>query len=426
MFQQRNVITGIEIGTSKICVLIGEADKNGNMVIVGHGEAPSEGAVVKGEIADMDVALDALTKAVDDADRSSDKEIDKDNIFVAVTGSNISFYQGVGTVLVRTEDRKITEEHVNEAIQSAQNNPLSSEQTAINSFDSYFLLDGVRRLRNPIEQVADKLEAYIHVIYGDRNRIRNFEELLHDVGFDEEITPVFSGVASAYGVLTDEEKANGVLIVEMGAGTTEYLAIHNYGILYSGVLPVGFEHVANDLSIGLDLHISVCRKLLLDNKLFQARMDDGKAFIDISGATAGISRKIPMNSIEKIIDLRMREVFKIIYHKLNEVNILHSLSSGAVISGGAALFPRTIDIMRNVFELPVRLGKPVDVSGAVTHIGTPRYSTVWGLLKYGDDLRRVMNTRENKSIWERVMGGFDNVSLPFMKTFSSLRGSIKF
>lgn len=425
MFQQKNVITGIDIGTSKICVLIGESNRDGSVSIVGHGEAPSDGALCKGEIVDMDLAIEALTKAIDEADRHSQREIDRQNIFVSVTASKISFYQGVGTVLVRTEDRKITEAHVNEAIQSAQTNPLSNDQMAINSFDSYFLLDGSRRLRNPLEQVADKLEAYIHVIYGDRNRIRTFEELLHDAGFEDEVTPVFSGVSSAYGVLTDDEKENGILLIEMGAGTTEYLAIHNYGILYSGVLPVGFDHVANDLSIGLDLHISACRKLLTENRFFQHRQD-GKSYVEISGATTGISRKIPLNSIEKIIDLRLREVFKIIYHRLNEENILHSLSYGGVLSGGAALFPPSVEIMKSVFEFPVRVGKPIEVSGAVTAVNTPQYSTAWGLLKYGDDLLKAQASNTSKSLWDKVFGGFDNVSLPFLKSFSSLKGSIKF
>ena len=424
MFQQRDIVTAIEIGTSKICVLVGESTQDGKISVIGHGEAPSVNTVVKGEIADMDTALEQLTSAIEAADASSGREISNSNIIaVAVTGSSIQAYQGTGTVFVNSEDHRITESEMNEALQNAQVKPLPFGQTIINTFDSYYLLDGNRRVRNPFDQTADKLEAFIHVIHGDTNRIENFRSIMRDAGFEHEITPVFSGIASVYGILTDEEKEHGVLLVDMGAGTCEYMAVFNMGILASGVLPIGFEHVANDLSLGLDLHISVCRKMLIDGTIAR-HVQERQGFLELR-TSAGNLRKIPLSSFEKIIDLRLREVFQIIHKNISDQGIFRNLSSGGVLTGGAALFPRTAEIFKSVFEFPVRVGQPFDASGAVTGLENPRYSTVWGVLKFGEELNRIINSRRKRGMVGAFIDGFDGLADLVWRTLSNLKHSIK-
>jgi len=253
MFQQHNIITAIEIGTSKICVLIGETSEDEKLRVIGFGEYPSNNSVIKGEIVDMDTALEQLTKAISDADTSSNRMINASNIIaISITGSSIISYQGSGAAFVHNEDHRIGEEEISTAVRTAQSNNSHFDRTLINSFDSYFMLDGHKRVRNPIDMIAHKLEVHIHAVYCKTNQIENFYSLLRDAGFDEDPAPVFSGIASAYGVLTEEEKESGALLLDMGAGTCEYLAIFNMGILSSGVLPVGFEHLANDLSLADD------------------------------------------------------------------------------------------------------------------------------------------------------------------------------
>jgi cell division protein FtsA len=314
---------------------------------------------------------------------------------------------------------------VDEAVQNARVKPLPPEKVILNTFDSYFLLDGARRLRNPIDQAANKLEAFIHVIYGDSNRIRNFENALRDVGFEEEDgIPVFSGVAAAYGVLEENEKENGALLIEIGGGCTEYVAVHNYGIIASGVLGVGMEHVANDLSIGFDMHISACRKFLQENEYLRHKQD-GRVFLEVKTAT-GAPRRLPINSIEKIVNLRLREIFNIINSQLKQEKLMHYLSCGGVLSGGAALFPQSLEVFSNVMEIPVRVGTPLGASGAVTDLESPRYSVPWGLLKYGEEMRKVVDSRGGNSLWEKMISGMDNMSMPIFRGFSSLKNSIKF
>ncbi|OGV37671.1 MAG: cell division protein FtsA [Lentisphaerae bacterium GWF2_45_14] len=426
MFQKRNVITAVEIGTTKICVLIGESDKDGGLTVLGHGEAPSGGSVVKGEIVEMNTAVGILSKVFDEANKSAGCEIDRDNIYIAVTGADINYYQGIGTVIINNEDSKVSEEDVNQAVQNARVKPIPPDKMIINSFDSYYLLDGTRRLRTPVDQIASRLEACIHVVYGDRNRVKNFQNALRDIGFEDgEGHLVFSAVASAYALISDHEQENGALLVEMGGGITEYIMVHNHGPLSSGVIPVGLDHLANDISIGLDLHISQARKMIKENHLHDLRRQ-GKSFFEITSASSGAVRKISLNSLEKIIDLRLRETFTMIRKELKKENALNYLSCGGILSGGAALFPPALEIYESVFEFPVRQGIPEEeVSGALTDLESPRYSTVLGLLKYGS-LATYNGERGKGSIFDKLMRGVDNMSSPIMKGFSSLRNSIKF
>ena len=425
MFHQRNIITAIELGTSKICVLVGEGHPDGGISVIGRSEASSENTICKGEISDMSAALDILMRVIHEADESSGRLVNNSSLVaVAVTGASINSYQGIGTVFVKSEDHRVSDEDIDEALMNAQVKPLPFDQAIINTFDSYFMLDGCRRVRNPSEQVADKFEAYIHVIHGDTNRIENFKSILRDAGFDDENIPVFSGIASAYGILTEEEKENGVLLVDMGAGTTEFIVIYNMGVLHSGVLAVGFDHVANDLALGLDLHISTCRKMLKDGTIMQ-HIHERKGFIELK-TTSGNIRKVPLSSIEKIIDLRLRETFQIVHRKVKEHGIINNLGSGGVISGGAALFQRTSEIFKEVFEFPVRIGKPFDASGAVTEIDNPRYSTIWGVLKFGEELSRILTTKEKRSVMSTVLIPISKASDKFWKTVSNLKDSIKF
>ena len=424
MFQQHNIITAIEIGTSKICVLIGETSEEEKLRVIGFGEYPSNNSVIKGEIVDMDTALEQLTKAISDADTSSNRMINASNIIaISVTGSSIISYQGSGAAFVHNEDHRIGEEEISTAVQTAQSNNNHFDRTLINSFDSYFMLDGHKRVRNPIDMIAHKLEVYIHAVYCKTNQIENFYSLIRDAGFDDDPAPVFSGIASAYGVLTEEEKESGALLLDMGAGTCEYLAIFNMGILASGVLPIGTEHLANDLSLGLDLHISDCRKLLYDGTLNE-HLHARKAFIDIQTGPSGL-RKIPLTSFEKIIDLRLRETFQIIHDKLAAQNILQNLSSGGVITGGGAQFSRCPEVFSEVFPLPVRIGKPFAANGATAGIENPRYSTIWGALKFAEEFNQIINSRQKTSFAEKMLNSADGVASRFLRSLSDVYKSLK-
>ena len=384
MFHTRNIISAIEIGTSKFCVLVGEIDDNGRLDVIGRGEAPSAASVVKGEIVDVERAYEQLSKALEEADRASERALGASRlVMVLVTGCGIALQRGVGMVQIRNADRIVTEKELEEAKDNARVLNLSAERRIINTCDSYFMVDG-RRVSNPLRHHGSKLEAHIHIVHGISARVENFCKLVRDSGLeDADIDVVFSPIAAEYGVLSERERDEGVLLVDLGAGCTEYVMEYDNGLCAAGVLQVGMEHVANDLSIGLGLSIDQCRKLLVSNELARDG-GGGAAELRLRGVT-GAERLIPLSSFDAVIDCRLREIFTIIRRQLEQAGSPCTLAVGGVMTGGGALFPRARELFGEVFDLSCQVAHPRDAEGAITDLASPRYSAVWGALKLAAD-----------------------------------------
>lgn len=374
-------VAAVDFGTSKICVIIGETDASGNIIVLGHGERASDDVVCKGEISDMEKAAFLFQEALSDAEDSAGVEIGSDNIYVGVTGNHITAYKGVGSVPIPSDERVVNEDHINKALENAQVVSHPPEERMIDAIGGHYVIDGRHRCENPINQVAHKLEVHSHIICGNRNRIETFLTPLRDVGL-ESSNPVFSGIGSAYSVVSDEEHKKGTLFIDMGAGTTEFIVFYNPGISYSEVLSVGCDHIANDLSIALELPFSpVCRELLIS---FTKPGMSEKPFIEIPGALG--SRKIPSNTVSKVVEMRLRETFEIMKEKLDYHDLLNGIGSGIVFTGGGSMIPAAEDILKDVFKLPLRIAgntMPNNFGGAVSDLETPRYTALLGLLHFG-------------------------------------------
>ena len=381
MFNNREIVTAVDLGSSKICVLVGEALPDGKVKVIGQGCVPSEGSIVKGEIYNMDKAFELLGSALEEADRSSDRELGNSRlVIVPVTGCGIESMQGVGTATIRSEQRVVTEKERAEAVENAKDQHVSAGREIINISESCFAIDG-RPVCNPLLQSGRRLDAYVHLVHGVTTRLENFRTIVRESGFEDSmIYPVFAPLATDYGILSEEERGSGALLVDIGAGTTEYDVECNSGVRASGVLQVGFDHVCNDLAVGLDLNIGVCRKLVEDGSLSRA-IREHRDCLEFPGSSVGTPRRIPLNSFETIIDLRLRETFEIIKQILNEKNALSQLEAGGILTGGGAMFERTGAMFREVFEMSCRIAQPLENGDPVALAENPRFSTVWGALR---------------------------------------------
>ena len=418
MFHSRNIVSAVEMGTSKFCVLVGEIDENGRLDVIGRGEAPSAGSVVKGEIVDMERAGDQLTRALDEADRASGRALALSRLMmVLVTGCGISSQPGVGVVLIRNDGHVVTEAERAEANENARVLNLAADRKIINTSESFFLVDG-RRVSNPLRHQGSKLEAHIHIVHGISARVESFRNLLREAGFeDTDIDLVFSPVAADFGVLSEAEREDGVLLIDLGAGCTEYVMEYDNGLHASGVLQVGMEHVANDLSIGLGLSIDQCRKILVSGEL-QRASEQGVTHLKLRGGT-GSERAIPICSFDTIIDCRLRELFTIIRRQLEQAGAPRSLAAGGVLTGGGALFPRARELFSEVFDLSCHVACPRDAEGAITDLASPRYSAVWGALKI------AAHYRDNGAA-DNIMSVFDNLAATLRRTGGKLGKALKF
>ena len=420
MFKQHNIITALEIGTSKVCVLIGEYTDD-ELNIIGKGEVPSAGAVVKGEIVAMDLMIEKLIDAMELADQQSGHELNNSTMYVvSVTGCDITSMLSEGTAFVQNEERRISENEICEAVNNAKVHTLNVDRRLVNSFDAYYMLDGVRRSSQPLNQRANVLKAYSHIIHGNSNRLASFSTILLDAGLDYAPEMIFSPIADMFGLLSDDELENGTLLIDFGAGSTEYAAVYNSGVLASGVIGIGFEHVANDLAIGLNLPINYCRKLLNEGLLEKYTRENAQ-FIECR-TNSGSLRKIPVESFNRITDARIRELFELIRNNMCKESFWNNLAAGCVLTGGGAKFFQTKTIFNQVCDLPSRIGKPFN---AGSELNDPAYSTVYGALRYGYMLAMQEESRRSNGFGNSLRDKISGFGDTFARTLKNLRNTMK-
>jgi cell division protein FtsA len=379
MRKKTQIITGIDIGTAKTRVLLGEVDSSTNNInIIGYSEKNSEG-IIKGEISDLIKASSILNEAVQEAEHNSNNVISPEHLYVSVTGNHIFSKEGASTILIDTESKTVTQSHVTEVLKSTRNQIPPPECMILDTIDGNFIIDDTYHVSDPVGQTAAKLEAHTHIIYANKNRVENYQNLIKDLGF-EFSTPVFSGTASALAVLTSDDFDHGTLVINMGNGSTDIVMFNNYTATDSEVLAIGINHIINDLYLGLEIDLPFARDLISTN-LMMTRKSQGFSTVEKKGTLK--TRNIPIATIEKIIELRLKETFEIIYEKLENANQILNITNGIVLCGGVSYLSGIHDLVRSVFDTPVRSGRPQDVSGPEAVLNSSGFLTAIGLLRYG-------------------------------------------
>ena len=269
----KSVFTVVEFGTSKIAVLHCMIGKDGEPQIIGFAEKDSGGAIIKGDVIDIPKTEQILSQVLAAADASVNEYFGRGDVYFLISGRGISSLRGEGCVMLYDDVKTITAEHINEADEKARTGvPIPPDMIDVDRYTSYYVLDQNIRVRDPLNHAASRLDSVLHIIVAERNKRNTIRKILHEAGFEGEITDIFSGVASSYGTLSRDEWENGVLMLDIGAGTIDYFGIVDDGVIASGVIPLGVDNVANDLSIGLDIPMPLARKMLTDGKKFRSRL----------------------------------------------------------------------------------------------------------------------------------------------------------
>lgn len=401
MGKTQEIICAIEFGTSKISVLFGSIDSDQTMQVEGFGSIPSMNAIVKGEITDMAKATELLEKAINQADKNN--LINKcREVVVLVNGSNITSKIESITTIVKNPQGIIDDAIMDEARENAKYLHRQNEDRQIIALvDLYYEIEG-RRLRQPQNQHCTQFKSYYYAIYGSENRLKNFMKVVEDTDLFENYSHdyIFSPVASAYGILSPSENETGVILIDIGAGTTTYIVQEDNAICTTGMIQVGFDHVINDLAIGLDLPFEYCRRLLENGDITKA-IDNNEEYIEATSNKVGSTRKIPVISFTTIIDCRINEIFDIILKQINNLpeNPLATLKSGGVLTGGAANFKRAKELFQNKFGMDCLVRGPANVQGGAREIYSPRYSALWGGLKIASTYSKYNSPP--KIVWYR-------------------------
>ena len=399
------IVSAIDIGTSQINVLVGEVTEN-SVDIIGRGSVSSGGSVGKGEIRNMDLAAKALETALSQADDSSGNQLLRSQLVtLLVSGGGIRCTSGVGIATVR--NGVVSEEEMNDARNSAQVVELASDWKIFNTDDIYWRLDN-RRVGYPLNQRGRKLEVKSLLVQGHVPRLDNFMNLVRSSELENAlIFELYSPICTKAGVMTERELDEGALLVDLGAGCTDYLTGHDGGVIDAGTLQLGFDHVANDLAIGLKLSFTVCRKLF-ENGTLENAFRKNQNTLSIESPMGGF-REVRLCQFESIIKPRLREIFEEVGRKVTLPG--GKQQATGILTGGGALFTPALEVFSEVFQIPCRVGSVVDASGSLTNLESPRYSAVWGALKVAaEQYRTAVGDRRGGAI-QGVINGMNNIWL---------------
>jgi cell division protein FtsA len=376
MSRKDQIIVGLEVGTSKVCAIAGEVLEDGNIMIIGVGRAPSEG-VRKGEIVDFDAASQSIHAAVADAEESAEVEVH--NVYASVTGGHIRSFNNRGSLAITNEDREITDEAVRNVLLNAKAVNIPMDHVVIHAIRQHFFVDGNDGIQNPVGMLGAKLEADVHVIYGVRTRLQNTIRCIKQVPLDVQNIAV-SGFASALAVLTSEHQQLGAVVIDMGAGTTDFIVYQEGTIQHSGVVAVGGDHITNDVAIGLRIPMNRAEQLKLQHGSAEVPMQE--ELISLKREVGLPDRQVSKEQLCRIVRLRVEETLTLVKTELEKHKLLDFLGAGVFITGGCARLRGMDKLASGIFGLPVHIGQSQTVSGPTSAIESPEFSTAIGLIRY--------------------------------------------
>ena len=382
---------GLEIGTSKTCMVVGEVKADGSVKILGVGETKSVG-VRKGEISDFHQVRTCVREALLEAEDVCDVEIT--SIILSVTGSHIKGENNRGTFRLPDDDSEVEENHILEADEIAQDIAMPSENVFLLNVIRQYWLDGQQHTTKPLGLLGKTLESDYHIIHGAKLRIQNSLKCVREIPLDVDAV-VFAPIASAQIALDRERKDEGALVIDIGGGTTDYVLYINGAVEASGCIPVGGDHISND--IHLVTHIPLSKAEQVKKTEGDASGDAAKSvgIVTIEDETGFPDIEIKRQLLNDIIRGRLLETLSLVKENLPE-GALKNVGTGVFLTGGTSLMRGVGELTNEVFGLPVYRPEQPEISGVHAYFRDPQYSTAVGLIRYAQIIEEEKNDKKSK------------------------------
>ena len=373
-------IVGIDVGTTKICTLVGEATDN-DLRIVGVGVAPSRG-IKKGVVVNVVDAAAAIKASIEKAERSSGYEIAR--AFVSVTGSHINAINSRGVVGVSKGNKGITAEDVERALDAARAIAVPQDREILHVIPRSFTVDGQDGVKEPIGMLGFRLEVEAHIVTGQSSSIHNLLKCVESCGVGVDglvLDPIAAGAA----VLTENERDMGVVLADIGGGTTDIAIFIEGSVWHTTVLAVGGNHITNDVAVGLRVPAEAAEQLKMEHGHARYETIDPTEVVQVKAFGDGGVTRVQRRDLAEIIEARTEEIFQLILQEVKRSGYDGLLPAGVVITGGTAQLRGMRDLGRQILNMPVRVGTPQNISGLVDTIDAPAYAASVGVLVWGRD-----------------------------------------
>ena len=410
-----NYLVSIDIGTSKVCTVVASCSEDNRLSVIGVGSVPSQG-IRKGVVVNLEETISSISASLEEAERMAGYPID--SAFVSIGGNHLASLNSRGVIAVSRVDGEITHEDVARVIEAAQAISLPMNREVLHVLPRGFIVDGQEGIENPAGMTGVRLEVETHVVNAASSAVRNLAKCVQQTGVEVE-DMVMNSLAAAEAVLSSEDRELGVVVLDIGAGSTDIAIFVEGSIWHSQVLPIGSHHVTNDIAIGLRIPFSAAERIKKETYLPTQVFEEGTLFEDVnkkddyfSLADYGVENgsSVHRSDLNAIIEARMSEIFEMVAAEIKKSGQQGSLAGGAVLVGGGALMPGVAELAKEYLRLPVRIGKPADLIGLADNLCSPLYATPIGLLLWGiksrqqQELIRVSPVQ----VWLNLFGRIKN------------------
>lgn len=401
---KKDFVVGLDIGTTKICCIVGEIGESTSAAgpsidIIGIGSAPSTG-LRKGVVINIDATVENISKAIEEAELMAGVEIS--TVYTGIAGGHIKSFNSSGIVAVK--DREINEQDVARVIDAAKAVAIPLDREVIHIIPQEYQIDEQDGIRDPIGMTGIRLEAKVHIVTGAVSSAQNLVKCANRAGLNvSEIC--LEPIASAEAVLCEDEKDLGVVLIDIGGGTSDIAIFKEGAIVHTSVLALGGSHITNDVALGLRTPQPEAERIKVAHGCALASLVMADDMIEVPGVGGRKSRMVSRKLLAEIIEPRVEEMFSLIHREVMKSGYQDLLSGGVVITGGATLLEGMPEIAEMVFEMPVKRGVPQGIGGLRDVVNSPKYATAVGLLKYGSRNRQKSKfTIREKNIYDKVRG----------------------
>jgi cell division protein FtsA len=408
MASRDRIVVGLDIGTTKICCLITELGENGELEVIGFGLSESKG-LKRGLVMNMELTVDAIRSCVEDAERMAGIRVDE--VFTGIAGGHI---QGISTsAVVAIKGDEITPSDKKRVIDQAKDFAKPVGVEIIHVLPQEFTVDDITGISNPVGMAGSRLEARIHIVTGSVSAVSNITKCAQKAGLGLQDI-VLQQIASAASILTPDEMQLGVIIMDIGGGTTDIAVFNEGAIRHTSVLALGGDNITNDIAVGLRTPIAEAERLKVKyGHAISAHISQDEQ-IEVPSIGGDTVNMVPRRILSEIIESRVEELFKLAYNEIRNTGLSEVMSAGLVLTGGASSLEGVAELAESIMHMPVRVGYPRGVKGLVELVNNPAYATAVGLCVYEAVKQPTHNFKPKgtnifERILERMIGWFKEV-----------------
>lgn len=375
--EERDLLVGLDIGTSKCVAVIGQIMPEGHIEIVGRGEHPSRG-LNRGDVVNIEATVQSIRRAVENAEHMANCRAQ--SVFVGISGTHIKSLNSTGVAPVRA--REVSEKDVESVIDAARAMAIPADQRILHVIPQEFVVDGREGIHEPAGMFGVRLEAKVHMVTGSVSAAQNIYKCVETCGLKVDKL-ILQHMASAYAVLLPDERDLGICMVDIGGGTSDIAVFKGSAIRHTAVLPIAGNQVTNDISVAFRTPTQYAEEIKVKYGCALPELAAPNEEIEVKGVGDAPTRRLSRATLAEVIKPRYEELFRFIRKELHRSDWYDVIAGGIVLTGGSAQMPGVLELAEQVFELPVRLGMPQNVQGLKDVVKNPAYSTAVGLLLYG-------------------------------------------